>query len=120
MKYKIKVGIDEFDVLEDDVPRIVEAMQTDNLVRLKCGVFRGKTILGVYEDVNNFLISSSSPPSIEKIQEQQLYKNIENCTVCSKPNKGWVLVSEKLPSGSFNNSVRPCICRKPVKIEMPS
>ena len=52
-KFKIKVGIDEFIIKESDMPRVVEAMRTNNMVALACGVFRGSAILAVYEDIGH-------------------------------------------------------------------
>lgn len=89
-RYKIKVGIEEFKVDEKDISRITEAMKTDNLVALDCGVFRGSAILALCEDTS-VIDFGSLPPSEEEIKQKAIddFKREQrlNCELCD--HTGW-------------------------------
>lgn len=93
--YKIKVGIEEFSVEETDVPRIVEAMKSNDMVKLNCGIFRGNAILAVCRDIEKEeqarLIASAPKKTPEQLQDEAIEKIIKEqkmkCELCG--HTGW-------------------------------
>lgn len=81
--YKIRVGIEEFIVEESDIPRIIDAMQNNHIVKLKCGMFRGSAILAVYECRETYFISSP-----KELVEAKL--KIADCQICN--GTGWKII----------------------------
>ncbi len=94
--YKIKVGIEEYSVKEVDVPRIVEAMKTNDMVKLDCGIFRGQSILAVCRDFDEesrqVMLSAPSSESkrIEDEQVKRIKKQKDECNLCN--HTGYVFV----------------------------
>ncbi len=109
--YKIKVGIEEYPVLETDIPRIVQAMKTNDMVKLDCGVFRGSAILAVCEVIPRIAFGDT-PPTVDELRESARQKALEDkrsaqikaCTLC---RNGWQIV--KVGNDSL---ARPCTCRQ--------
>jgi hypothetical protein len=101
MNYKIKVGIEEFSVDEKDIPRIAEAMQTNNMVQLECGLFRGSAILAVCKDDKYKDIAFLTPSTPEQIAERSRLEEIDNlikkqileCKICN--GKGWKMIKKE-------------------------
>ena len=86
--YKIKVGIEEYPVSETDLPRIVQAMKSNNMVQLEYGLFRGNAILAVVRDLEKereVMYLTEHAPTPEQIEEnkkqeeknEQIRKQIE-------------------------------------------
>ena len=73
--YKIKVDITEFRVKEEDLVRIVEAMKSNDMVKLDCGIFRGSAIRAVYRDEDEevqLALCSSKEKKPEQIEEERI------------------------------------------------
>lgn len=105
--YKIKVGIEEFQVDESDIPRIAQAMKTGDIVKLDCGLFRGTSILAVceYKSLVAFDSLPNKTPEELKIEKIKLESRMK-CDKCE--HTGW---REELRG---NNVVRvPCECVNP-------
>jgi hypothetical protein len=92
--YKIKVGIEEFEVSENDIPRIVEAMKSGDMVQLHCGLFRGNAILALCRDFDKEMETSlleCPKKSQEQIEEEsneaKLKDNRLKCELCK--HTGW-------------------------------
>lgn len=110
--YKIRVGIEEYPVDEKDISRILQAMQTNEIVRLDCGMFRGQAILAVIRDTNKeFQEALSSLPGPEPTIEEILNNQRLACSRCDK--KGY-LFEEKLNEKTkiTEKFVKICICQK--------
>jgi hypothetical protein len=96
--YKIKVGIEEYPVKEEDLPRIISAMKTNDMVKLDCGIFRGQAILAVCQDFEEEkrVVLSFSPASKEQElieeNEKQLEKQKSECEICN--HTGWIFVDK--------------------------
>lgn len=93
--YKIKVGIEEFPVKEEDITRIVDAMKSGNLVKLDCGVFRGQSIIAVCEDIEkqklmNMLGSSGTTRAKEISTQEIITKQMSECKICD--HSGWLFI----------------------------
>jgi hypothetical protein len=111
--FKIKVGISEFEVKEIDIPRIVEAMKNNDIVKLDCGLFRGSAILSVFEDFDEELQRSlklETAKTQEEIEQEKisvhLKQNRLECELCK--HTGWK--ESKRDDGSAV-MVR-CLCQK--------
>ena len=114
--YKIKVGIEEYPVSETDLPRIVQAMKSNNMVQLEYGLFRGNAILAVVRDLEKereVMYLTEHAPTPEQIEEnkkqeeknEQIRKQIEECKLCTGDDKGWIFIK------SGNQTVaKPCSC----------
>lgn len=81
-RYKIKVGIEEFYVEPTDVPKITQAMQTNEMVKLARGIFRGQAILAIIEEDVFIDDSPSIPPTPQEIHQRALIDARRNCTKC--------------------------------------
>jgi hypothetical protein len=110
--YKIKVGIEEFQVKEADIPRIVEAMKTGNMVQLESGLFRGNAILAVCRDFEKEIQLALSAPTKEtpeqiedKEKKEKLKEKRLKCEICN--HTGWV--EGKRRDGSV--AMFPCECQ---------
>ena len=110
--YKIKVGIEEFEVKEADIPRIVEAMKTGNMVQLDSGLFRGNAILAVCRDFEKEMTlalcapTKETPEQIEdKEKKEKLKSQRLNCEICH--HTGWA--EGKRKDGS--SAMFPCECQ---------
>jgi len=116
--YKIKVGIEEFDVKEEDIPRIAEAMQTNNLVQLGCGLFRGSAILAICKDERyHETIIEKTPEQIAEISrlneiDEIIKQQITSCTICN--GKGWGTIKK---DGEYFAS--NCVCTKLIEKKQP-
>lgn len=86
--YKIKVGIEEYPVEEKDIPRIVEAMKTNDMVRLDSGIFRGHAILAMCRDIERekeeSLIELSKVPVPETPEQEKDRLLKEARKICKK------------------------------------
>lgn len=109
--YKIKVGIEEFEVSEKDIPRIVEAMKNNDIVKLDCGLFRGQAILAVCRDLEKemqrTMLSShtDTPEEIEQKKNEILLKEQRlNCEKCG--HTGWIVGKREGRDCAF-----PCECK---------
>lgn len=96
--YKIKVGIEEYPIDEIDIPRIVEAMKNNDMVKLDCGIFRGQSILAVARDIEKessvSMIQIPALDSQEHIERKRIEQQIYECTICGKESgysKGWII-----------------------------
>ena len=113
--YKIKVGIEEYPVSETDLPRIVQAMKSNDMVQLEYGLFRGNAILAVVRDLDRereemFLMDHApTPEQIEEAKkkrevDEQIEKQMAECPMCTE-QKGWIFVK------NGNQTVaKPCSC----------
>ena len=97
---------------ECDIPRIVEAMKKNDIVKLEYGLFRGQAILALCRDIekeNNehMLMSSTKTPEQEKKEadETQIKKQISECTICD--HDGWESIEK-----NGERMVRKCACTK--------
>ena len=125
--YKIKVGIEEFPIEEKDIPRIIEAMKSNNMVQLEYGLFRGNAILAVTRDLEKekeiaMISSRSEPTQEEKLENERVSKiklQILNCSICK--GTGQLVVDRKHASGSPDPFVKNCECTilKSEPVEMP-
>lgn len=97
--HKIKVGIEEFTVHESDIPRITAAMQSDEMVQLDCGIFRGKAILAVFKIQTLVSVGSSQADKLSKLLAEARNK----CTNC-KGVGSIIYLAERV--------VRTCPCQK--------
>lgn len=94
--YKIKVGIEEYPIKEADIPRIAEAMKTNDIVKLDCGLFRGQAILAVCrdekEEIRQALLSAPSSQESRLLLEREakIRKQTQDCQLCN--HTGWVFV----------------------------
>lgn len=79
-KYKIKVGIEEFQIKVEDIPRITKAMQTNDLVKIERGLFRGSAILAIIEE--QVLITDVRPPTAEEKAKEILNTVRKDCKIC--------------------------------------
>lgn len=52
MKYAIKFADETLPIEEDEVKKVVQAMQTKSIVVLKCGVINGFHIRGIIRDLH--------------------------------------------------------------------
>ncbi len=101
--YKIKVGIDEFDIKESDIGRVTEAMQTNNMVSLDCGIFRGQSILAIIKReniTNDYTIRELSP---DEKKFSLLKESREKCPICI--GVGLIYDPEK-------KLMKQCLCQK--------
>jgi len=121
--YKIKVGIEEFEVKEEDIPRIAEAMRTNNMVQLVCGLFRGSSILAVCRDEKKELSSDSdvikekTPEQIATIKrlkeiDEVIKQQIFDCKICE--GKGWITTKKGDEYFATN-----CKCTKLIEEKQP-
>lgn len=94
--FKIKVGIEEFSVEEKDVPRIIEAMKSNDMVKLDCGIFRGNAILAICRDEEKeeqsrllaFDSSIKTPEELQEIENEKIIKEQRmQCELCD--HTGW-------------------------------
>ena len=124
--FKIKVGIEEFSVNENDIPRIVEAMKTNEMVKLDCGIFRGQAILALTRDIEREEKErldtelSSTEEKKQKTINEEIEKQISECDLCNK--KGYTIVDKRFPNGSPNPVVKKCSCtiyRGVENVDMP-
>lgn len=113
--YKIKVGIEEYTVNEIDIPRIVEAMKNNDMVKLECGIFRGNAILAVCEDIEKTSAFDSLPPpkTDEELKQDELQKIRKekrlNCDICSHTGMKEELRKSKF---GYEELIRvPCDCQ---------
>lgn len=111
--FKIKVGIEEFPILESDIPRIVEAMKKNEMVKLEHGIFRGQAILAITRDLekeeSELRASVNSTYSDkEKEIEETIKKQIAECTSCGQ--KGYTIINKVLENGHPNPVVKKCSC----------
>lgn len=93
--YKIKVGIEEYSVDEKDIPRIVQAMKSNDMVKLDCGIFRGQAILAVARDLEKeererlLETYKKSPEQVEQDKKAGIIKQqMDECKECTG-SKGW-------------------------------
>lgn len=108
--YKIKVGIEEFSIDENDIPRIVEAMKNNDMVKLASGLFRGQAILAVCRDSereNKELLLTSPQKTQEQIdaesRQETLKRQKKYCAICD--HDGWEIFTK-----GNERLVKPCIC----------
>jgi hypothetical protein len=78
--YKIRVGIDEFPIQEADVPRVVQAMQTNEIVKLDCGMIRGQAILAVLKD--EVSVAEERDLTLEERAEMAQIEARKSCLEC--------------------------------------
>ena len=52
MKYCMKFDRDTYPISEEEIPKIIRAMDEKLIVVLKCGVFSGSYIKGVVKDIH--------------------------------------------------------------------
>ncbi len=109
--YKIKVGIEEFAVDETDIPRIVEAMKNNDMVRLSSGLFRGQAILAICRDSERedkelqLTASQKTNEAIEAESRQEILKKQKaECNICN--HTGWEVYNI-----GAERRVKPCECR---------
>jgi hypothetical protein len=79
-KFKIKVGIEEYPVNENDIERIMRAMQTNEIVKLDIGVIRGQAILAILQE--QIPVSEPKDLSPSEQREQLLLEARKNCQEC--------------------------------------
>lgn len=53
MKYSIKVGKDTYPINQDEVPKVIKAMDEKKIVLLKSGVFNGFNISAIIRDIHS-------------------------------------------------------------------
>jgi len=121
--YKIKVGIEEFSIEKKDISRIVEAMKTNEMVKLECGIFRGQAILAITRDLQKeqdeetkLYFNQSDQGKILNLEEK-IQKQISECNFCDK--KGYTIQDKKLKNGSPNPIVKKCSCTIFRGVDMP-
>lgn len=109
--YKIKVGIEEFEVKEEDIPRIVEAMKNNDIVKLDSGLFRGSAILAVCRDFEKEIernMLTTPEKSLDEIAEEEKKAKLKEqrlaCTICDK--KGW-----RIGTRDGKDCASPCECQ---------
>lgn len=107
--YKIKVGIEEYPVKPIDVERIARAMQTDEIVKLENGLFRGKSIIAlIQEDV---YIEDKKELTYEEKIHFALLEAKKNCQLCK--GQGYVLTTEEK-----RTFMKECQCQNPNNIKI--
>lgn len=114
--YKIKVGIEEYPVNESDLPRIAEAMKSNDIVRLDSGLFRGNAILAVCEDKSRSDAFLSAPREktkeeieIELLEEKRKEARLK-CDICD--HTGMKEELRKSPFGYESIMRVPCDCQR--------
>lgn len=111
--FKIKVGIEEFPVEPVDVPRIIEAMKSNDMVKLDCGIFRGNAILAVCRDEEKenqaHLLASApkqTPEELKLLADSETRKEQKmKCEKCG--HTGW---KEELRNSELIRV--PCDCQE--------
>jgi|ERR1700728_143884 len=106
-QYRIKVGIEEFRVEKKDIERIARAMQTDEIVKLDNGLFRGRSITALIEE--DIWLDEPRQLSPEEIKENLLIEAKRNCLDCK--GVGYV---QKIEAG--RTFMKQCECQNPNKL----
>lgn len=89
MKYAIKFANDTYPISEEEIPKIIKAMDEKMIVVLKCGVFSGAFISGIVRDIHgergwNY---GYSPRGEDSLSRKDYVTNIGEVLKLSEGNK---------------------------------
>lgn len=105
-KYFIKVGIEEFEIDEKDVPRVLKAMQENLIVMLKMGAFRGSAIIScTSREVPIELPPAPRVPEYHELEKKYQREAAQGCSTCTAT--GVIIVTKE----NGERVARMCSCQ---------
>jgi hypothetical protein len=98
MKYIIKFGKDSYPIAEDEIPKIIKAMDEKLIVVLKSGVFSGAFISAIVKDIHaeNGWNYGYEPRGEDKISRGDYATDIANILATPSDNVKYIDHNDKL------------------------